>query len=146
MSGRHCRHCNQFLSSGTRSDVCDVCAEGGKLQRDKYSGNYGPNWQDARAACLYLYDYRCAACLLTDEEHRADPDYWPKRGGLHVHHIKKYWLFDTWDEANAPGNLMPLCSIHHRKVEDNHMLVAEWAGYPIEELLREVRKAEKQQK
>lgn len=135
MSQKRCGYCSSF-SKELENGRCPSCSEAGDLQPENYNGDYGPHWQEARATCLHLYHNRCAACLMTNEEHRENPKLFPPQGGLHVHHIKKYWYFDTWDQANAQSNLIPLCATHHRAVEDGRLDVAQWGGLSYEQLLR----------
>lgn len=77
-----------------------------------YRGYYGPSWPEARQKARERDDYICQRCGITEEEHMDE------RGiELHVHHIKSFGEFDSYEEANELSNLITLCESCHHTIE-----------------------------
>ncbi len=68
--------------------------------------DYGPRWQEIRRQIRARDDYTCRVCGKREDirEH-------------HVHHKIPFKLFSSFEQANAPDNLVTLCSDCHSLVE-----------------------------
>lgn len=65
---------------------------------------YGPNWSEARAACLARDGNICQECGHVDESN-------------HAHHDIPFRLFSSPEAANELWNLITLCEVCHQTVE-----------------------------
>ncbi|MFN2194563.1 MAG: DEAD/DEAH box helicase [Anaerolineales bacterium] len=79
--------------------------------------DYGPNWNTIRAIVLARDDFRCQVCGLE-----------ASASVLHIHHKVPFRAFDTYHEANQLTNLVTLCPVCHRKVEQNVRIRSGLAG------------------
>lgn len=77
-----------------------------------YGDYYGPNWHEKRRRALARDDYECAACGVTEAEHRERFN-----SGLEVHHIIPAREFEWDEEMNRLNNLVTLCIQCHQKYE-----------------------------
>ena len=102
---RQYHFCNRQCYWAERRGENHHCWQGGN---DRY---YGPNWAAARLVALERDQYICQCCGISKEQ-------------LDVHHIISRKAFNgDWDSANAPGNLITLCSSCHARLhalEENH--------------------------
>lgn len=118
-----CTDCGEIWMSTSYSEYCDSCqpdpVDDSEQDHfgweDRFTGHYGEDWENARAAVLERDNHRCQNCGLTDDEHRERNDLFG--GGLHVHHRKAAQDFDDREAAHDIANLIALCAPCHRAVE-----------------------------
>ena len=81
--------------------------------------DYGPDWPKIRLAVRTRDGFRCQVCGVSE----TDPSVAGAAGRQHdVHHKTPFKAFATAAEANRLDNLVTLCHVHHRQVEQNvHM-------------------------
>lgn len=68
--------------------------------------DYGGNWLEIRASILSRDRYRCQVCGAGMDS-----------SDLHVHHKTPFRSFTEAESANHPSNLITLCPLCHRRVE-----------------------------
>lgn len=103
------------------SPTCDS-----KWREERYSGeshprwtddpietHYGPSYPSQRQKALERDNYECRVCGRTNAENKELFN----NSGLNAHHIIKFRLFDSHEEANVLENLVMLCSQCHQFVE-----------------------------
>jgi DEAD/DEAH box helicase domain-containing protein len=87
--------------------------------------NYGPNWEKQRELARRRDCFRCQICGTPElkDEH-------------HVHHLTPFRSFTTTDYANRLENLMTLCPVCHKRVEEIVRMRSGLAGvaYAIQHL------------
>jgi len=69
---------------------------------------YGPNWEDQAEKARSRDNHECQICGLTNEQSQ-------KKWGeaLAVHHIVRFYDFDSYKTANQLENLLTACKQHH---------------------------------
>jgi DEAD/DEAH box helicase domain-containing protein len=70
--------------------------------------DYGPEWNAIINRIRERDSFRCQHCGVVETD-----------GQHHVHHLIPFRRFSTAEEANAPENLVTLCSRCHRLAEQN---------------------------
>ena len=110
----HCGCVGTFDELPERCPFCHVEMPTRKGRTNKYTGYYGEEWDDVRAAVLDRDGYECQRCGVSQDE-LSGPT--ALQSSLHVHHIEKSREFDTYDEANGLENLESLCQPCHLKAE-----------------------------
>jgi hypothetical protein len=83
----------------------------GKFERTESDRPYyGPKWAKQRRTALEESDGVCIYEGCEREESRNGRE-------LDLHHIIPVRKFETFEEANKPSNLVPVCASHHGKIE-----------------------------
>jgi hypothetical protein len=72
---------------------------------------YGPDWSKQREKALEKSSGVCCYDGCSKDECR-------NGRSLHLHHIEPLKNFDSFEEANKPSNLVPVCAEHHPKIEN----------------------------
>jgi DEAD/DEAH box helicase domain-containing protein len=79
--------------------------------------DYGPDWPKIRLAVRTRDGFRCQVCGLPETDRQHD-----------VHHKTPFKAFTSPAEANRLDNLVTLCPVHHRQVEQNVHIRSGLAG------------------
>jgi len=74
----------------------------------------GPRWDEHRETALERDNHDCAVCGLSNGAHET-----LYGSELAVHHVTPRDECDSWQEANAQGNLMAVCLVCHCRVFDS---------------------------
>ena len=120
-----CDHCgDEFEAFRTDREqehtFCSHDCYGEWEQTDSDRPYYGPKWEKQRRKALEELEEVCCYEGCDRTESRSGRD-------LDLHHIVPVREFDSFEEANKPENLVPVCAEHHAKIE----------GKPKGELLNE---------
>ena len=69
---------------------------------------YGARWAKQRRAALKRDEHICQGCGVSAQQ---------VKGGLHVHHVVPFKMFQDQDQANRLDNLLSLCPSCHKRAD-----------------------------